>query len=109
MPIRAPTSTRFGKAFAVVRADYVEPPTDEQMVEGAIGGMLGNLDPHSSYFDPRTYAAMQVKTEGQYGGVGLVIGLDESLVTDRLADRGHARLAAPASRRAITSCPSTAS
>jgi carboxyl-terminal processing protease len=72
---------RFGKAYATVRANYVEQPQDEQLVEGAISGMLGNLDPHSSYFDPRTYAAMQVKTEGQYGGVGLVIALDESLVT----------------------------
>jgi carboxyl-terminal processing protease len=73
--------TRFGKAYAVVRANYVDPPQDQQLVEGAISGMLGDLDPHSSYFDPRTYSAMQVKTEGQYGGVGLVIGLDESIVT----------------------------
>ncbi|MFL5236507.1 MAG: S41 family peptidase [Rhizomicrobium sp.] len=72
---------RFGKAYAVVRANYVEAPKDQDLVEGALSGMLGNLDPHSSYFDPRTFAAMQVKTEGQYGGVGLVIGLDESLVT----------------------------
>src|SRR3954469_1329067 len=71
---------RFGKAYAVVRANYVEAPKDQDLVEGALSGMLGNLDPHSSYFDPRTFAAMQVKTEGQYGGVGLVIGLDESLV-----------------------------
>src|SRR4051812_9302502 len=73
--------SRFGKAYAVVRANYVDPPQDEQLVEGALSGMLGDLDPHSSYFDPRTFAAMQVKTEGQYGGVGLVIGLDDSLVT----------------------------
>ena len=72
---------RFGKAYAIVRANYVEAPGDQQLVEGALSGMLGDLDPHSSYFDPRTYAAMQVKTEGQYGGVGLVIGLDETLVT----------------------------
>ena len=71
---------RFGKAYAVVRASYVDAPGDQELVEGAIGGMLSNLDPHSSYFDPRTFAAMQVKTEGQYGGVGLVIGLDESLI-----------------------------
>jgi carboxyl-terminal processing protease len=72
--------SRFGRAYAVVQANYVDAPKDEQLVEGAIGGMLGSLDPHSSYFDPRTYAAMQVKTEGQYGGVGMVIGLDESMV-----------------------------
>ncbi len=71
---------RFGKAYAVVQADYVDKPEDRQLVEGAITGMLSNLDPHSSYFDPRTFAAIQVKTEGQYGGVGLIIGLDESLV-----------------------------
>jgi carboxyl-terminal processing protease len=71
---------RFGKAYAAVRANYVDPPGDRDLVEGAISGMLSNLDPHSSYFDPRTFAAMQVKTEGQYGGVGLVIGLDESLI-----------------------------
>lgn len=72
---------RFGKAFAVVRAQYADPPQDQQLVEGAISGMLSSLDPHSSYFDPRTYAAMQVKTEGQYGGVGLVISIQEGLVT----------------------------
>jgi carboxyl-terminal processing protease len=86
---------RFGKAYAVVRANYVEPPKDEQLVEGALSGMLGDLDPHSSYFDPRTYAAMQVKTEGQYGGLGMIIGLDDSLVTvvspidDTPASRAH--------------------
>jgi len=72
---------RFGRAYATVRADYVEPPGDQQLVEGALSGMLGDLDPHSSYFDPRTFAAMQVKTEGQYGGLGLVIGVEDGLVT----------------------------
>ena len=71
---------RFGKAYAVVRGNYVEDPGDQALLEGALGGMLGNLDPHSSYFDPRTFAAMQVKTEGQYGGVGLVIAMDEGLI-----------------------------
>lgn len=71
---------RFGKAYATVRADYVDDPGDQALVEGAISGMLGKLDPHSSYFDPRTFAAMQVKTEGQYGGLGLVISLDDSLI-----------------------------
>jgi carboxyl-terminal processing protease len=67
---------RFGDAFAIVRADYVEPPDDRQLVENALNGMISDLDPHSSYFDPKTYADMQVKTEGTYGGVGLVIAAD---------------------------------
>jgi carboxyl-terminal processing protease len=71
---------RFGDAFAVARARYVEAPDDKNMVEGAISGMMGNLDPHSSYFDPKTFADMTVRTEGQYGGVGLVISAEGGVV-----------------------------
>ena len=72
---------RFGEAYGLVRADYVEEPDDRGIVEGAISGMLSNLDPHSSYFDPEVFAEMQVKTDGQYGGVGLVIGSDDGAIT----------------------------
>ena len=71
---------RFGQAFAVVRADYVEAPDDKLLVESALQGMISNLDPHSSYFDPKTYADMQVRTEGQYGGVGIVISVEGAAV-----------------------------
>lgn len=67
---------RFGEAFSVARSHYAVTTDDRQMVEGAIGGMMSSLDPHSSYFDPKTFADMQVKTEGQYGGVGLVISAE---------------------------------
>jgi carboxyl-terminal processing protease len=50
------------------------------MVENALNGMISSLDPHSSYFDPKTYADMQVKTEGQYGGLGLVIAADNGAI-----------------------------
>jgi carboxyl-terminal processing protease len=68
---------RFGEAFAKIRADYVTPTDDKQLVEDALQGMISDLDPHSSYFDPKTFADMQVKTEGQYGGVGLVIAAED--------------------------------
>ncbi|HEX7726532.1 MAG TPA: S41 family peptidase [Rhizomicrobium sp.] len=71
---------RFGQAFAKVRANYVEPPDDKLLVENAIGGMLTNLDAHSSYFDPKTFAEMTVKTEGEYGGVGIVIQSDKGTI-----------------------------
>ncbi|HTT83245.1 MAG TPA: S41 family peptidase [Rhizomicrobium sp.] len=71
---------RFGAAFAAVRADYVEPPDDRKMVEDALNGMISDLDPHSSYFDPKTFADMQVKTSGTYGGIGLVIAADQGVV-----------------------------
>ncbi|HEY5047178.1 MAG TPA: S41 family peptidase [Rhizomicrobium sp.] len=72
---------RFGEAFAVVRAKYVDVPDDRTMVEDALNGMISDLDPHSSYFDPKTFADMQVKTEGSYGGVGLVIAADKGAIT----------------------------
>jgi carboxyl-terminal processing protease len=71
---------RFGDAFAATRKGYVEAPEDKAMIEGAISGMMGNLDPHSSYFDPKTFADMTVRTEGQYGGVGLVISAESGVV-----------------------------
>jgi carboxyl-terminal processing protease len=71
---------RFGEAFAVVRAKYVEQPEDKLLVENALNGMISDLDPHSSYFDPKTFADMQVKTAGSYGGVGLVIAADKGVI-----------------------------
>jgi carboxyl-terminal processing protease len=71
---------RFGEAFAKVRAEYVDQKDDKDLVEGAIGGMLTNLDAHSSYFDPKTYADMQVRTVGEYGGVGVVIQSDKGSI-----------------------------
>ena len=87
---------RFGEAFAKVRADYVVAPDDKDLVENAIGGMLTNLDAHSSYFDPKTYADMQVKTEGEYGGVGIVIQSDKGTVKAVAVVEG-----APASKAGI--------
>lgn len=71
---------RFGAAFAAARADYVDAPDDRKMVEDALNGMISDLDPHSSYFDPKTFAEMQVKTSGSYGGVGLVISADQGAI-----------------------------
>jgi carboxyl-terminal processing protease len=71
---------RFGAAFATVRADYVEAPDDRLLVQNALNGMISDLDPHSSYFDPKTFADMQVKTEGSYGGVGMVIAADNGAI-----------------------------
>jgi carboxyl-terminal processing protease len=68
---------RFGLAFERVRDNYLSQPEDRKLVEGAINGMLTNLDAHSSYFDPDTFAAMQTKAAGAYGGIGVVITVSE--------------------------------
>ncbi|HEY4943978.1 MAG TPA: S41 family peptidase [Rhizomicrobium sp.] len=70
---------RFGVAFDRVRENYLDKPEDRTLVEGAIGGMLSNLDAHSSYFDPRTYEAMETKAAGAYGGVGLVLTVKDGI------------------------------
>jgi carboxyl-terminal processing protease len=72
---------RFGQAFEKTRDDYVDKPEDRQLVENAIGGMLTNLDAHSSYFDPKTYDAMQTKAAGAYGGVGLVVTVKDGIAS----------------------------
>jgi carboxyl-terminal processing protease len=72
--------SRFGLAFERVRDNYLSAPEDRQLIENAIGGMLSNLDAHSSYFDPKTFAAMQTKAAGAYGGIGVVIGLKEGAI-----------------------------
>ena len=71
---------RFGLAFERVRDSYLTQPEDRQLVEYAIGGMLSNLDAHSSYFDPQTFAAMETKAAGAYGGIGVVIALKDGAV-----------------------------
>ncbi|HEX4302027.1 MAG TPA: S41 family peptidase [Rhizomicrobium sp.] len=70
---------RFGVAFERVRDNYLDKPEDRTLVEGAIGGMLTNLDAHSSYFDPKTYEAMETKAAGAYGGIGLVLTVKDGI------------------------------
>ncbi len=70
---------RFATAFDRVRERYIEKPEDRTLVEGAIGGMLSTLDAHSSYFDPKTYEAMETKAAGAYGGIGLVMTVKDGI------------------------------
>ncbi|HWA04229.1 MAG TPA: S41 family peptidase [Rhizomicrobium sp.] len=70
----------FSQAFDNVRKDYVRPVKDSELVEGAIEGMVSELDPHSSYMDPKTYADMQIQTKGEFGGVGIEVTMDDGLI-----------------------------
>ncbi len=63
----------FGDVFARVRAEYVEPVQDRDLVENAINGMLTGLDPHSAYLNPRNFRDMQVQTRGEFGGLGIEV------------------------------------
>lgn len=63
----------FGDVFARVRAEYVEPVQDRDLVENAVNGMLTGLDPHSAYLNPRNFRDMQVQTRGEFGGLGIEV------------------------------------
>ena len=63
----------FSDVFERVRADYVEPVVDKDVVENAINGMLTGLDPHSSYMNAKSFKEMQVTTKGEFGGLGLEV------------------------------------
>src|SRR5512146_1424493 len=70
----------FGDVFERVRADYVEKPDDQKLIETAINGMLAGLDPHSSYMDPKSFRDMQVQTRGEFGGLGIEVTQEEGIV-----------------------------
>jgi carboxyl-terminal processing protease len=70
----------FSDAFERVRADYVRPVADSELVSAAIEGMVSSLDPHSSYMDAKAFADMKIQTTGQFGGLGLEVTMDDGLV-----------------------------
>jgi carboxyl-terminal processing protease len=72
--------TLFGDVFERVRADYVEPVSDKDLIENAINGMLTGLDPHSSYMNAKAFRDMQVQTRGEFGGLGLEVTQDNGFV-----------------------------
>jgi carboxyl-terminal processing protease len=63
-----------------VKKDYVEEKTDKQLSEYAANGILSSLDPHSSYLNEESLKEMQVQTKGEFGGLGVEITLESSVV-----------------------------
>jgi len=70
----------FGDVFDKVRADYVEKPDEQKLVETAINGMLTSLDPHSSYLDAKGFKDMRTQTEGKFGGLGIEVTQEDGFV-----------------------------
>ncbi len=70
----------FGDVFERVRAEYVEVPTDEKLIEAAITGILSSLDPHSSYMNESRYKEMRVNTKGEFGGLGIQVTMEEGFI-----------------------------
>ncbi|RYZ85902.1 MAG: S41 family peptidase, partial [Moraxellaceae bacterium] len=70
----------FTRVYDHVRNGYVEDVTDSKLLEYAIKGMIAELDPHSAYLDKEAYAELQATTSGEFGGVGLEVGVDDGVI-----------------------------
>jgi len=68
----------FGDVFERVRADYVEEVSDSELIEAAIDGMLGSLDPHSRYLNAKNFQDMRTQTRGEFGGLGIEVTMDDN-------------------------------
>ena len=70
----------FTEVFARIKNDYVEPIEDKALLENAIRGMLSGLDPHSAYLVPDDYQEMQAGTSGEFGGLGIEVGMEDGFI-----------------------------
>ena len=66
--------------FGMVKSDYVEVVDEKKLITDAIGGMVAGLDPHSQYFDKKTFREFREGTTGRFVGVGIEIGMEDGLV-----------------------------
>ena len=71
----------FTEVMSMVKKYYVEEVKPTDLVYGAIKGMLNSLDPHSGFMLPEAYKEMQVDTKGEFGGLGIQIGMKDSVLT----------------------------
>ena len=70
----------FSLVFGKVKQDYVEAVEDKKLITEAINGMLTGLDPHSAYLDQEAFREMQVGTQGEFGGLGIEVGMEDGFV-----------------------------
>jgi len=70
----------FGDVFDLIQKNYVEEVEDEKVIEFAINGMLQALDPHSGYMNTEQYIEMQEETEGEFGGLGIEVTMENGFI-----------------------------
>lgn len=70
----------FTDVFARIKNDYVEPVGDKKLIDSAINGMVSGLDPHSAYLDAEGFKDLQVGTQGEFGGLGIEVGMEDGFV-----------------------------
>ena len=80
LPLPIEELRAFTEVFGKVKKDYVEPVEDKKLITEAINGMLTGLDPHSAYLDQEAFREMQVGTQGEFGGLGIEVGMEDGFV-----------------------------
>ncbi len=70
----------FAEVFGRIKSDYVDPVDDKKLISQAISGMLAGLDPHSAYLDKDAYRELQIGTGGEFGGLGIEVGMEDGLL-----------------------------
>ncbi|HET6514468.1 MAG TPA: S41 family peptidase [Thermodesulfovibrionales bacterium] len=71
----------FTEVLSIVKKNYVDDVKTKDLIYGAVKGMLSSLDPHSGFMPPDAYKEMQVDTKGEFGGIGIQIGIKDNLLT----------------------------
>ncbi|NVM57491.1 MAG: S41 family peptidase, partial [Desulfobacterales bacterium] len=71
----------FSDVLDIIETNYVDPVDSKKLVRGAIQGMLNSLDPHSIFLTPEAYKELQIDTRGEFGGIGIVITMQDNVVT----------------------------
>jgi carboxyl-terminal processing protease len=71
----------FTEVLSMIKKHYVEEVKTKDLVYAAIKGMLNSLDPHSSFMPPEEYREMQVETKGEFGGLGIQVGMKDGMLT----------------------------
>lgn len=71
---------RFSNAISQIKKYYVKPVDDKELFDNAIRGMLGGLDPHSTYLDEESYNELQTSTSGEFGGLGIEVTMEDGVV-----------------------------
>ncbi len=70
----------FGEVFEKIKKDYVDDVSQSEMIDSAINGVLQSLDPYSAYMSPELFEEMQTDTRGEFGGLGIEIGMESGVV-----------------------------
>lgn len=70
----------FTEVFERIKNAYVEPVDDAKLLEDAVRGMLEGLDPHSVYLEPQAFSELQTHTSGEFGGLGIEVGMEDGFV-----------------------------